>query len=52
LEEYSKKIQAYNFRQKELLSVMVILQREGVDIERIYAEIVNGKIDVEDDQTE
>ena len=31
---------------------MVILQREGVDIERIYAEIVNGKIDVEDDQTE
>jgi hypothetical protein len=39
-----KKIQNYNRRQKELLSVLVILRGEGVDVEKIYDDIINGRI--------
>jgi hypothetical protein len=42
----------YGQRLKEMLGVMVALQREGVDVERIYSEVLNGRIDVSEDQNE
>lgn len=41
-----KKIQSYSKRQKELLRVLVVLRSEGVDVERVYDDVVNGRIEV------
>lgn len=35
---------AYGKRNKEFLSVLVVLQREGIDIEKIYDDVINGRI--------
>lgn len=40
------RLQKYSKRQKELLSVLVVLRGEGVDVERIYDDVINGRIEV------
>lgn len=40
------RLQTYSKRQKELLSVLVVLRGEGVDVERIYDDVINGRIEV------
>lgn len=47
---YDKKIQKYGRRQKQLLSIIAVLQKEGVDIARIYSDIVDGKIEVGEEE--
>ena len=36
----------YRQRQSELLGVLVVLQREGIEVEKVYSDIVSGKISV------
>lgn len=33
-------------RQKELLDVLVLLRAEGVDVERIYEDVLQGRVEV------
>lgn len=46
LAECLKKIQTYSKRQKELLGVLIVLRSEGVDVERVYDDVVNGRVDI------
>jgi hypothetical protein len=41
-----RRLQKYNRRQKELLAVLVVLRGEGVDVERIYDDVIQGRIEV------
>jgi hypothetical protein len=48
-----KKLQALNRKHKEILSVLVVLRGEGVNVERIYHDILNGCVEVpENDASE
>ena len=44
LEDSLKKVQHFRQKQSELLSVLVVLQKEGVDVERVYSDVVSGKV--------
>jgi hypothetical protein len=39
-------------KQKELFSVMVVLRGEGVNIERIYRDVLNGSVEVPENDAE
>jgi hypothetical protein len=39
-------------RQKELLDVLVLLRAEGVDVERIYGDVLQGRVEVPQQQEE
>jgi hypothetical protein len=45
-----RKVQDYAQRQKELLSVIVVLGHEGVDVEKIYSDVISGRISVSEDE--
>lgn len=44
--ECVRRLQKYSRRQKELLAVLVVLRGEGVDVERIYDDVAQGRVDV------
>lgn len=37
-------------RQKELVDVLVLLRAEGVDVERIYEDVLQGRVEVPPEQ--
>ena len=39
-------------RQKELVDVLVLLRAEGVDVERIYEDVLQGRVEVSQQQEE
>ena len=41
-----KKLHQYKQRQTELLGVLVVLQKEGIDVEKVYSDVLNGKTSV------
>jgi hypothetical protein len=51
LAECLRKLQNLNRKQKDLLSVLVVLRGEGVNIERIYHDVVNGNVETADNDS-
>jgi len=49
LTECLKQLQNYNKKQKELMAVLVMLRKDGIDIEQIYDDVVCGRADVNED---
>lgn len=41
-----RRLRQFGRRQKELLDVLVVLRAEGVDVERIYADVLQGRVEV------
>lgn len=50
IQKLKRKVQDYAQRQKELLSVIVVLGHEGVDVEKIYSDVISGRISVSEDE--
>jgi hypothetical protein len=51
LAECLRKLQNLYRKQNDLLSVLVVLRGEGVNIERIYHDVVNGNVETADNDS-
>jgi hypothetical protein len=50
LTECKRKLQSTILRQRELLAVLVVLREEGIDVEKVYNDVINGRIESNDEE--
>ena len=46
-----KKLHECKQRQSELLTVMVLMQKQGVDVEKIYEGVISGKLSASEEES-